>query len=362
MTAHHNHVHGAQNVKITRDEKAWEVELKAEISAEALDGYRAQALKEIQSTAKLDGFRPGKAPAERIIAVYGEAAILREAAEQAIQHELPELLAKEKLMIIESPRVEIGSPEAGKPLSFTARAPLAPEITLPDYKKIAAVHNAKKEEVMVSDKEHTDALTHLRRERARIDKVEAGAEPQAASEESRAMKEDELPALDDEFSKSIGYESAAHFTDTVRVNMREEKTRQAIEKRRTLILDDLIKESRISYPAILQEYEINEMEGRMKDDLERMGTTFEAYLNQTKKTHEEIRADWKDAADKRARMRLILAEISRNEKIEPDRDAFEQEVAHAKDHYKNADEGVLRTHIMHAMKNEAVLKFLEAQE
>ena len=50
------------------------------------------------------------------------------------------------------------------------------------------------------------------------------------------------------------------------------------------------------------------------------------------------------------------------EKIEPSREDFEQEIAHAKDHYKNADEGVLRTHIMHAMKNEAVLKFLEAQE
>jgi FKBP-type peptidyl-prolyl cis-trans isomerase (trigger factor) len=362
MMTHHNHAHGAQNIKVTRDTDAWEMELKAEISAEALAGYRTEALREIQSTAKLDGFRPGKAPIDRVIAVYGEAAIMREAAQHAIQHELPEILAKEKLMIIESPRVETGTPEDGKPLSFTARAPLAPEITLADYKKIASNHNAKKEEITVSDKEHGDALIHLRRERARIDKVEAGAEPQKASEESRAMKEEELPLLDDEFSKSIGYESAAHFTDTIRVNMREEKTRQAIEKRRTLILDDLIKESRISYPAILREYELNEMEGRMKDDLERMGTTFEAYLNQTKKTREQLRADWKDAADKRARMRLILAEISRTEKIEPDREAFEKEVAHAKEHYKNADEGVLRTHIMHAMKNEAVLKFLESQE
>jgi FKBP-type peptidyl-prolyl cis-trans isomerase (trigger factor) len=361
MNAHHDHAHGAQNVKVNRDTDAWEVELKAEISAEALVGYRKEALKEIRSTAKLDGFRPGKAPEDRIVAVYGEAAIMREAAEHAVQHELPELLAAEKLMIIESPRVEIATPEAGKPLAFTARAPLAPEITLPDYKKIASKHNAKKEEITISDKEHSDALIHLRRERARIDKVEAGAEPQKASEESRAMKEDELPLLDDEFSRSIGYESAAHFTDTIRVNMREEKTKQAIEKRRTMILDDLIKESRISYPAILKEYELNEMEGRMKDDLERMGTTFEAYLNQTKKTREDLRKDWKDAADKRARMRLILAEISRAEKIEPSREEFEQEIAHAKEHYKSADEGVLRTHIMHAMKNEAVLKFLEAQ-
>ncbi|MDP3645667.1 MAG: trigger factor [bacterium] len=349
-----------QNVKISRDKDAWEVELKAEIPTEALVQYRAEALKEIQKTAKLDGFRPGKAPLDRITQVYGEVAIMREAAQLAVQHELPELLAAEKLMIIEAPRVTTDSPELGKPLAFTARAPLAPEITLPDYKKIAMKHPpVGGEELTISEKEHADALLHLRRERARIEKVEAGAEAKTAGEESRAMKEEELPLLDDEFSKTIGYESAMHFTDAIRVNMKEEKTRTVIEKRRTLILDDLIKESKISYPAILREYELNEMEGRMKDDLERMGTTFDAYLNQTKKTREQIRIDWKGAADKRARMRLILAEIARAEHVEPSQEALAHELQHAKERYKNADEGVLRTHIMHAMKNEATLKFLE---
>src|SRR5208283_2471167 len=110
-----------------------------------------------------------------------EPAVLRHAAQHAIEHELPELLAAENLLIIESPKVETEAPEAGKPLKFKARAALAPHVELPDYKKIAKKITATKEEISVSDEEHAQAMTHLRRERARIGKIEAGADAQKAA-------------------------------------------------------------------------------------------------------------------------------------------------------------------------------------
>jgi FKBP-type peptidyl-prolyl cis-trans isomerase (trigger factor) len=335
------------------------MEIRAEIPAEQLEKYRAAALKEIQKTAKLDGFRAGHAPIERIVQVYGESAILKQAAERAVQNELPELLAAEKAMIVEAPRVTIDAPQQGKPLSFTARAPLAPQITLPDYKKIAEKHNASKEEVSVSDQEHTEAMTHLKRERARIDKMEAGADAKKAHEESRAMKDEELPALDDAFVQALGYESAEKFSDALRSNIKNEKEMQAREKRRAAMLDDLVKDAKISYPASLREYELDDMEARMKEDLSRMGTTFDAYLAQSKKTREEIRESWKDGADKRAKVRLVLAEIARKENIQPDEKALSHEIDHAKQHYPDVNPEALRAHIAHAMRNEATIRFLE---
>jgi FKBP-type peptidyl-prolyl cis-trans isomerase (trigger factor) len=347
------------NIKVTRDENAWEVEIRAEIPAEAMAHYREEALKEIQKTATLDGFRPGKAPVERIVAVHGEGAIMRHAAEHAIEHELPELFAAEKLLIIDAPKVTTESPEAGKPLPFTARASLAPKVELPDYKRIAAARNAKKEDAVVSDEEHAQALTHLRRERARIDKIEAGADAQKAAEESRAAEEKDLPALDDEFVQSLGYESTEKFADALRTNIKNEKEIQLREKRRAGILDDLVAKATVKYPTILRTYELDDMEARMKSDLEQMGTTFDAYLVQAKKTREDLHKEWNDAADKRTKVRLILSEIARTESIEPDQTALEKEVTHAREHYKDADPNILRTHIAHAMRNEAVLNFLE---
>src|SRR3989344_107911 len=352
--------HSLTNVKVTRDEPRWEVEIKAEIPAAALERYRTEALKEIQSEAKLDGFRPGKAPLERILAVYGESTVLRHAAEHAIQHELPELLAAEKLLIIESPRVMTEAPQLGKPLVFTARAALAPLVEIPDYKKMAKKHNAAKEEVSVSDEEHAKVITHLRRERARIEKIETGGDTEKAAEESRAIEEKDLPVLDDAFVQSLGYENAEKFSEALRSNLKTEKEMQAREKRRSTLLDELVKDSKISYPAVLREYELDDMEGRMKDDIVRSGGTWEGYLTETKKTREEVRASWGDAADKRAKVRLILSDIARKENIEPDEKELEHEMEHAKKHYPQADPIALRAHIAHAMRNESVLKFLES--
>lgn len=350
-----------KNVKVSRDDNAWEIEVRAEIPEEVLQCHRDESLKEIQKDAKIDGFRPGKAPTERILEVYGEAAIMKRAIEHAIQSELPELLAGEKALIIESPRVSINPKEDGKPVSFTARAALAPKIELSEYGAIAITLNAEKEEVSVSDDEHTQAMMHLRRERARIDKIETGLAPQKAAEEARDMKEEYLPLLDDKFVQSLGMESAEKFNDTVRANIKTEKEMQAKEKRRAALLDKLVSSSKISYPKTLQEYELDDMESRLKHDIEQAGMTWEGYIAETKKTREELRESWREAADKRAKVRLILAEIAHKENIAPDETRLEEEFMRAKKQIPNADPAALRSHIAHTMRNEAVIDWLEKQ-
>lgn len=353
-------MHTLTNVKVSRDKERWEVEIKADIPAESLTRYRAEALKEIQKTAKLDGFRPGKAPESRIVEVYGEDAIMRHAAEHAIEHELPEFFAAEKLPIVGAPKVTVDPPKSGQVLSVTARAPLAPEITLPDYRAVAKGHANDDTKVEVTDDEQAQTMLHLRRERARIEKIESGVEHQKAAEESRAMKEEELPALDDAFTQSLGYENTNAFTKKLRENLQTEKDIQQKEKKRAAIIDDLVKGASISYPAMLLEYELDDMEARMKSDLERAGTNFEQYLAQIKKSSDEVRKEWRPVGDKRAKVRLILGEIARKENIEADEKRVEAELNHAKKHYSDADPNALRAHISHALKNEAVLNFLEA--
>jgi FKBP-type peptidyl-prolyl cis-trans isomerase (trigger factor) len=351
--------HSFSNIKISRDTDRWETEIRGEIPVETLTKYREVALKEIQKTAKLDGFRPGHAPMDRIVALYGESQVLRLAVEHAIEHELPELLAEEKLPIVEAPRVTTDTPTLEKPVVFTARAALAPEIALADYKKISRKHTETKEDTSVSDDEHTQALSHLRRERVRIDKIESGTEPQKAAEEAKAIEDKDLPELDDTFVQTLGYENLAAFSDALRNNIKTEKEMRATEKRRAGILDDMVKDSKISYPVSLREFELDEMESRLKDDLSRIGQTLDSYLMETKKTREELLESWKDAADKRAKVRLILAEISRQEKIEPEPAVLEHELEHAKQHYPKADPENLRAHIAHALRNEMTLRFLE---
>jgi FKBP-type peptidyl-prolyl cis-trans isomerase (trigger factor) len=351
---------------ITKDEKRWELVLTGEIAAENIAEHRSHVLAELKKDAHLPGFRPGKAPEEQVLKTVGEDVVLHRTIEHAVHHELPEMLAAADARIVASPQVTVekapSSFPATEPIVFTARAPMAPEIKLPDYKKIAAKHNKEKAEVEVTDKEHQETLNHLKRERARITKVELGLSPQEAMDQARAMEEKDLPDLDDEFVKSLGYESAEKFTDAVKTNIKNEKELREVEKRRAAMLDELVKEAKISYPAMLLEFELDDMEARMQDDIQRMGLTMEKYLAETKKTKEEIRESWKEAADNRAKMRLVLSQIAQEEKIDADQERYQKELSHAKEHYPNADESNLSAHISHALRNEAVITWLEQQK
>lgn len=349
----------AKNVTVTRDDSRWEIEIKAELPPEVLAKYRAEALKDIGRTAQVSGFRVGHVPESVLIQQYGETSILNHAAEIAVKQELPEILASEKVNIVEAPRVSVDTPALDKPLTFTARAPLAPEIKLPDYRSIATTLNAKKEIVTVSDDEHRDTEIHLRRERHRIEKIEAGTPPEQAAEEARNADAKDLPLLDDEFVKSLGYENAEDFSTKLRSQIKNEKELQSKNKYRAEILETLVKESKISYPAILKEYELDEMESRITADLQRMGKTLEAYLTETKKTKEDLRSEWNEAADKRAKIRLVLSEIARKENIEADEEKLAHEVEHAKKLHAQTSPEVLRAHIAHAMRNEQVLEWFE---
>ena len=349
------------NTKVTRDETRWEVEVSAEIPAESLAAHRSHTISELTSRVTIPGFRPGYATESAILKHFGEQAILQETAEHAVRHELPELLAKESVNIVDAPKVSIESPVPGQPVKFVARAPLAPEIRLADYKKIAAKINKTKELQEITDVEHTAALIHLRRERARIEHIETGLEPEKAAEEVKKIADAELPPLDDAFVQSLGYSDAANFTAEIRTNMLKEKENRDLEKRRATLLQELVKGSTIKYPAMLKDFELDDMEARMAGDLERMGSTIEKYLVQTKKSRAEIRTEWDASADERAKVRLVLAEIARKETIDADAERLASEVKHAKEHYKDADESALRAHIQHSLRNEAVINWLESQ-
>lgn len=352
--------------KITRDEKAWELEVKAEIAPDAIEAHRTHVVADLVKNAELQGFRKGKAPEAVVVKHFGEAAILRETIEHAVQHDLPEILAGENANIVAAPRVTVekapSSLPASEPIVFTARAPMAPAVELPDYKAIAKKHNDKKEEISVTDEEHQQTLNHLKRERARITKVELGMPPQEAHAEVQKLEEKDLPGLDDEFVKSLGYESLEKFSDVVRTNIKNEKEMAATEKRRAGMLDELIEKSDVKYPRLLLEYELDDMEARLKQDLENMRVPFEKYLTEMKKTEADLRKDWQPAADKRAKMRLILSHIAIAEKIDADPARLDKEMKHAKEHYPQANDANLRAHIVHALRNEAVIAFLEQQQ
>lgn len=140
------------------------IELTVEISAKDFNGFIEEATLSLGKDIEIKGFRKGKAPKEILEEKIGAEKILNAAAQKAVEESYKKIIFENKSEPISKPEVEILKIAKGNPFLFKVRVFVLPQISLPDYKKIAS--KFKKEEVFVSEKEVDDALLELRKLRA----------------------------------------------------------------------------------------------------------------------------------------------------------------------------------------------------
>ena len=114
-----------------------EVEIEGEIEADVFEAYFNKALKRIGENLEIAGFRKGKIPENVLLAKVPEAQILGEMAEMALSEYYPKILEENKIDAISRPEISITKLARKNPLGFKIKTATMPEMTLPDYKKIA---------------------------------------------------------------------------------------------------------------------------------------------------------------------------------------------------------------------------------
>lgn len=337
-----------------------EIEITGNISKEVFESYKSEALKNINKDITLPGFRKGFATEQAIIGKIGEMPILEEMAELAIAHAYPEIINDHKLDVIGRPNIQITKLAKNNPLEFKATTAVLPEVTVGDYKKIAATEMKKdNEEITVTDKDVEDVILQIRK--SRVD--HSHHDHSLSTEEHDKEIEKEMPEFTDEFVKTLGdFKDVNDFKIKIRESIKQDKLQKAKEKKRIKIAEAIIESSKVDLPKIIIETELDKMEAQFNDDINRMGVKTEDYLAHIKKTTEDLRKEWRKDAEKKAIFQLILNKISLVEKIKPDMDKVEEEVKHITDHYKNADPERARIYAASLLTNEKVFEFLESQK
>lgn len=354
-------MHICTDVSIEKNAQS-EVTIKAAIPHEHVARYRAKAAEQLGREVKVPGFRSGHIPETVLVKHVGESALMQEAAEIALAEQYPLLIEAEKLSIIGRPNISITKLAPGNPIEFTVTAALLPDVSLPDYRAIAQKHNKTRTEQDVTDAEVQETLTHIRRERAKIEKIESGIAPEQAAYDAKELKEEDLPPIDDTFVQSLGYESTALFTDKLRENIKTEKDNREREKARIAMIEELIKETPITLPPVLIDAELGIMESQFAHDVAHQGLSLDEFLAQSKKTRDDLYKEWREPAEKRAKMHLIIREISEKENIKPDRAQVAEEVEHILSHTKDADPLNVEAYVTQSMRSEMVFRFLEEQK
>lgn len=344
------------NTKITRLPDS-EVEITGEIVAEKLAPFRKDALEYIGKHAELDGFRKGKVPEKILVAKVGEMAVLEEMAEIAISKMYPDLLVEHKIDAIGRPEIALTKIAVGSDLSFKIKTAVMPEVILPDYKKIAAKENAKPvEKIIVTEKEVDDVILEVRK--SRVDHTGHDHAKMSKEDHDKAV-EASLPVFDDAFVKTVGdFKDVADFKVKITENIQKDKEHKANEKKRIEIAEAVIKETKADLPKVIIEAELDKMEAQFNDDITRMGIKAEDYMKHIKKTREEMRAEWRPDAVKRATLQIVLHKIAETEKIVADKDRAEKEIKAIFEHYPDADLNRIRGYVESMLVNEQVFDLL----
>ena len=338
------------------------------VNKEEFEEYYKEALLHVGKEVELKGFRKGHVPAEMVKANVDPSHILSHAVEDCISAKWFEIVSSEKVEAIKEPNIEVLKMAEGNSLEFKAEVEILPEIKLPDYKKIAS--SCPKKEIEIEEKDYEGAVKWLLESRAKFSQKDGIAEKGDLIEityDSKEIEEKkdrfilgkghfyegleegliglkredqkeieitkdkkkllvkvivnsiqkmEIPELNDDFAKMVGFKSKEELEKNVREGLLKEKEMSEKQQRRTEVLEKIGKETKIEVPETLIEREnqglFNNLKERVSSELQ---MTFEEYLKQVKKTEEQVKKEFEKVAQERVKGFLILHEIEKQEKI-----------------------------------------------
>jgi trigger factor len=103
------------------------VEVAVEVPADAVRAEVDKAYATLQRRARVRGFRPGKAPRQVLVRMYGPQ-VASDVASAIVNETLPKALTNNNVQPVTQPQVETGKVEQGSAFTYKARFEVSPEI------------------------------------------------------------------------------------------------------------------------------------------------------------------------------------------------------------------------------------------
>jgi len=148
-----------------------QVGVTIEVPAETVDATYDRVLNRLTSRAKIEGFRPGRAPRALVEARLGPAVLREEVVEAMVPEVVRQALEEKSIDPIENPDVEVLELERGRPARLKATVSVMPEVNLGD---VAAL-DVPSQPIEITDDMVERRLEDLRQPLAEVTPVEREA-------------------------------------------------------------------------------------------------------------------------------------------------------------------------------------------
>ncbi|MGE5299156.1 MAG: trigger factor [Acidobacteriota bacterium] len=147
-----------------------------------------------------------------------------------------------------------------------------------------------------------------------------------------------LPKVDDEFAAKVGpFASAKELRDDIKREITAQKEREAGDQLKDDLVKQLVEKSKVSVPAVLREDQIKSIEQDLRQNLMYQGMTLEQYFESKGYADRDAwaKGEAEEAADNRIKAGLVLAELSKELKIEATADELAEHINQYKQSYAN---------------------------
>lgn len=145
------------------------VELTVAFDSEEWKATQEKALDKLAKNVKIDGFRPGKAPAAMVRARVSKASVLEEATDMILQTKFVEILTEANVEPVAQPALSVQKVDADE-LEVQILVPVKPQVELGGYKGL----EVKKGRVTVTKKEIEEQLANYQTQFAELTVKEGG--------------------------------------------------------------------------------------------------------------------------------------------------------------------------------------------
>ncbi len=352
-----------------------QLDLTIQLGPERAEQALLQGAKLVSRKAKIPGFRPGKAPFATVLRMFGKEALLNEVLDDLGQEVYREVLDSEKLDPYGQAALNDITTD---PITFKLVVPLRPTVDLGDYASIRvekpdahvdesdvniALENARMgrttlqaverpaalgDSVMIDIKgavgetsimDNKDWELTLRGESGWLPGFDEAFVGLSAGDEKsfdlvypedsasrfkgqtatfqvkvKEVKSKVLPALDDEFARSLGdYADMADYRAKTLAEITQQREAEAEAKFNDAAVEALAEKATLKYPPAAVHDAIHDMLHDMESRLANMGYTLEDSLRLQGKTMDAYEKEIEPVAERRLRGRLALNELTKQE-------------------------------------------------
>ncbi|MFL6062458.1 MAG: trigger factor [Marmoricola sp.] len=378
--------------------------LTIEVPFEELKPSLDAAYQRIAKQVNVPGFRKGKVPPAVIDRQVGRGVVLDEAINDALPKMYVQALQDNDLQPLAQPEIDITKFEDNDTLEFTAEVDVRPSIDVPAYDDLAVevevitvseddvaeqVENLRERFATLNDVERAaqdgdvvsiDLIATKDGETVEggevtgysykvgagdmLDGVDEALRGLSAGEEKAftsqllggdlvgqdvevvvkvgSVKEQELPALDDEFAQTASeFDTAEELREDVRTRLERGKRLEQAAAARDAVLEKLLDSAEIPLPEGAVASELEQRRGEIEQQLAYAGMSMEEYLDNEKQTVDEFEGELEKRVRDAMAAQFLLDEVAKAEELGVDQAELSQHLfRRAQQSGQNPDEFV----------------------